>query len=240
MPMACENTRITILYIDDSAVEREVVRHLLEAEGCEVVATGSPQAGVEVACRMVPDLILLDLHMPGMDGWAVARRLHAIPELQAVPIVALSSTINEEERAAVYTTFDGFLKKPVDVDAFPSEVRGYIARGRDDTATPGSVREKGEAASADPPAGVHDALEALEKIRATLSHDLRSPLTVMISYASTVGKGKAGNLSERQREMLDLVVEQGFKMDSDIVELARIARETLERYRYPQPSRDDE
>ncbi len=61
---------------------------------------------------------------------------------------------------------------------------------------------------------------------------LRSPLTVMISYASTVGKGKAGNLSERQKEMLDLVVEQGFKMDADIVELVRIARETLDRYGY--------
>jgi two-component system cell cycle response regulator DivK len=231
-PMAHENTRTTILYIDDSAVEREVVRHLLEAEGCEVVATGSPQAGVEVARRMVPDLILLDLHMPGMDGWAVARRLHTIPELQTVPIVALSSTINEEERAEVYAVFDGFLKKPVDVDVFPSEVRGYIAKGRDGAAIPVSSPEAKEASEAEPPDGVREALETLERIRSMLSHDLRSPLTVMISYASTVGKGKAGNLSERQKEMLDLVVEQGFKMDADIVELARIARETLDRYGY--------
>jgi two-component system, cell cycle response regulator DivK len=230
--MARENTRITILYIDDSAVEREVVRHLLEAEGCEVVATGSPQAGIEVARRMVPDLILLDLHMPGMDGWAVARRLHGITELQTVPIIALSSTINEEERAEVYAIFDGFLKKPVDVDVFPSEVHGYIARGREDNAAPRPVRAAEEATTAEPPEGVREALEALERIRSTLSHDLRSPLTVMISYAGTVGKGKAGNLSERQKEMLDLVVEQGFKMDADIVELARIARETLDRYGY--------
>lgn len=230
--MARENTRITILYIDDSAVEREVVRHLLEAEGCEVVATGSPQAGMEVARRMVPDLILLDLHMPGMDGWAVARRLQAIAELQAVPVVALSSTINEEERARVYEVFDGFLKKPVDVDAFPQEVRGYVARGKEVAAAPGPVQVAAGAAAAEPPDGVREALETLESIRSMLSHDLRSPLTVMISYASTVGKGKAGNLSERQKEMLDLVVEQGFKMDADIVELARIARETLDRYGY--------
>ncbi|MEW6555646.1 MAG: response regulator [Actinomycetota bacterium] len=230
--MAHEKTMTTVLYIDDSAVEREIVRHLLEADGCEVVATGSPQAGVEVARRMIPDLVLLDLHMPGMDGWAVARRLHALPELQAVPIIALSSTVSEEERAEVYTVFDGFVKKPVDVDAFPREVRGYIARGREDAAEQAPVRVAGVADAVEPPDGAGDALQTLERIRSTLSHDLRSPLTVMISYASTVGKGKAGNLSERQKEMLDLVVEQGFKMDADIVELARIARETLDRYGY--------
>jgi CheY-like chemotaxis protein len=233
--MAHEKPMTTVLYIDDSAVEREVVRHILEADGCEVVATGSPQAGVEVARRIVPDLILLDLHMPGMDGWAVARRLHAIPELQAVPSVALSSTISEEERAEVYAVFDGFLKKPVDVDAFPREVRGYISRGREEAATSVPVSMAEMTATAEPPEGVSEALQALERIRSTLSHDLRSPLTVMISYASTVGKGKAGSLSERQKEMLDLVVEQGFKMDADIVELARIARETLERYGYAAP-----
>ena len=78
-----------------------------------------------------------------------------------------------------------------------------------------------------------EALEALEKIRSILSHDLRSPLTVMISYAGTVGKGRVGDLSERQSEMLDLVVEQGFKLDKMIAELVRIARETLKRYNYP-------
>jgi hypothetical protein len=55
----------------------------------------------------------------------------------------------------------------------------------------------------------------------------------MISYASTVGRGKVGDLSERQGEMLNLVVEHGFKMDELISELVRIARETLERYDYP-------
>ena len=78
-----------------------------------------------------------------------------------------------------------------------------------------------------------EALESLEKIRGALSHDLRTPLTVMISYANTVGREKVGDLNEKQREMLDLVVDQGFQMDALISELVRIARESLDSYDYP-------
>jgi two-component system, cell cycle response regulator DivK len=227
-----DKRKVTVLYIDDSAVEREVVCHLLTVEGCEVMATGNPEAGIELARERVPDLILLDLHMPGMDGRAVVERLRTIPALQGVPVVALSASIKEEERANVYASFDGFLKKPVDAEVFPREVRAFISRGREDTVASGDGKEGGGIPSAAIPEDVLEALETLEKIRATMSHDLRSPLTVMISYASTVGKGKAGNLSERQKEMLDLVVEKGFEMDELIAELVRIARKTLERYGY--------
>jgi CheY-like chemotaxis protein len=224
--------KTVVLYIDDSAVEREIVRQLLEAEGCEVMATGSPEAGIKLACKKMPDLILLDLHMPGMDGCAVVDRLREVPALQPVPVVALSASIKEEEREEVYARFDGFLKKPVDVDAFPAEVRGFISQGRVDATVSGDGQEGEKAGGADLPEEARDALEALEKIRATMSHDLRAPLTVMISYASTVGREKVGNLTERQREMLDLVVEQGFDMDALISELVKIARETLDRYGY--------
>jgi len=222
--------KITVLYIDDSAVEREIVCQLLEAEGCCVVATGVPEQGIEMACESVPDLILLDLHMPGMDGCAVVDRLREVPELKEIPIVALSASIKEEEREEVYARFDGFLKKPVDVEALPRELRGYMSRGRGGKASPGKEGESGAGSPDDLPEDARSALETLEKIRSTMSHDLRSPLTVMISYASTVGREKAGSLTERQKEMLELVVEQGFKMDKLIAELVRIARETLDDY----------
>ena len=209
--------------------------NILEAEGYEVMTTGSPEAGIGLACRMVPDLVLLDLYMPGMDGFSVVERLREEPCLQPVPVVAMSASINEDERSEVNASFDGFVKKPVDVDNFPAEVRDFIARGRADALSPGEedrAKEEGAAVAAE---GAEEALEMLEKIRATLSHDLRSPLTVMISYAGTVGKGKAGDLSERQAEMLELVVEQGFKMDELIGQLVRMARDTLDRYGYLPP-----
>ena len=224
-----ETCKTTVLYIDDSAVEREIIRQLLEAEGCYVMTAGTPESGIDIACRKTPDLILLDLHMPGMDGCEVVKRLRRVPELGKVPIVALSASIKEEEREEIYARFDGFLKKPVDIEAFPREVRGYISKGGGGAATPAGSGERagfeGELSEE-----ARDALEALEKIRAAMSHDLRSPLTVMISYASTVEREKAGSLTARQKEMLELVIEQGFKMDALISDLVRIARETLDRY----------
>jgi|GEM_PF-1132040 CheY-like chemotaxis protein len=222
----------TVLYIDDSTVEREIVRQLLEAEGCEVMTTGDPQEGIGLASENVPDLILLDLHMPGMDGCGVVELMRKVPKLHKVPIVALSASIKEEEREEVYARFDGFLKKPIDVDAFPLEVKGYIRQGRGETAVD-TVGNKGEdTGGGDIPADAVDALATLEKIRAIMSHDMRTPLTVMISYASTVGREKVGNLTPRQKEMLELVVEQGFKLDELISDLVRIARETLDGYGY--------
>ncbi len=238
--MAAGTKKPTILYIDDSTLEREIVCRLLEADGCEVVSTGSPEAGVELACRVVPDLVLLDLYMPGMDGLAVVERLREEPSLQSVPVVAMSASINEDEWEEVNASFDGFVKKPVNMDVFPAEVREFIARGREEAPAHGEAEPGKKKSAAAAPEDSREALEALERIRSSLSHDLRSPLTVMISYAGTVGRGKAGELSERQKEMLDLVVEQGFEMDKLIAELARLAGEVLERYGYPGPSKGDE
>lgn len=242
--MAAEKKKTTVLYIDDSAVEREVVCHLLEAEGCEVVSTGDPLAGIELAGEQVPDLILLDLHMPGMDGLAVAGRLREVPALRGVPIVALSASLNEQEREEVYARFDGLLKKPIDVDALHDEIQGYISQGHEEAESGMGTAMRAGARFATPPDGgsspttgpggeMLPALETLERIRSVMSHDLRTPLTVMISYASTVGREKVGDLSARQKEMLDLVVEQGFKMDELISELLSLARGTLDGYGYP-------
>ena len=75
--------------------------------------------------------------------------------------------------------------------------------------------------------------ETKDKFISIISHDLRTPLTVMISYANTVGREKVGTLNEQQKEMLELVVDQGFQMDELISELVRIAKQTLARYSYP-------
>ncbi len=69
--------------------------------------------------------------------------------------------------------------------------------------------------------------EALEKVRAALNHDLRTPLTVIISYAHTLAQGKAGPLTDKQRELLETVVEQGFKMDAMLNELVSVMRQAL-------------
>ena len=221
-----------VLYIDDSAVEREVVQRILEDRDFVILVTGSPDEGIELARRMKPDLILLDLHIPEMDGCAINERLRNMSQLESVPIIALSASINDEEKEEALDYFDGFIEKPVDVDLFPDQIHKLIEAGRQEKGL--VIRSSGgEKPKLSPAEGEEEVLKALEKIRAAVSHDLRTPLTVMISYASTVGREKVGTLNDRQREMLDLVVEQGFQLDALISELVRIARETLDRYDYP-------
>jgi CheY-like chemotaxis protein len=220
-----------ILYIEDSGVDRELIRQLLEGEGFNVLVTGKPDNGIELAQNKIPDLILIDLHLPGMDGSMIARILREMPQLGRVPIVALSASIKEEELEDLLVPFDGFLEKPVDLETFPKTILEFISKGRSyKPEIKASEHKKVEVTISEE---TREVLEALEKVRAAMSHDLRTPLTVMISYANTVGREKVGTLTEQQKEMLELVVDQGFQMDALISELVRIAKQALSRYSYP-------
>jgi two-component system, cell cycle response regulator DivK len=221
-----------ILYIEDSGVDRELIRRLLEGEGFNVFVTGEPDHGIELARSKIPDLILIDLHLPDMDGGMIANILRDIPQLGRVPIVAISASIKEEEREDLTAPFDGFLEKPVDLETFPKSVLDFISRGRT-FKSDAKTKAKKERPGIDLSEDTREVLESLEKVRAAMSHDLRTPLTIMISYANTVGREKVGTLNEQQKEMLDLVVDQGFQMDELISELVRIAKQTLARYSYP-------
>ncbi|MFW6113999.1 MAG: response regulator [Actinomycetota bacterium] len=223
----------TILHIEDSAVEREIIRQVLEAEGFEVISSSEPVEGIELARRRVPHLILVDLHLPDMDGYKTVKNLRKLPQLDQVPIVALSASVSEEEKRKCRDFFDGFLDKPIDDENFPGLVLDLISRGREYPRSTDGAPEGMKRGAAELSKETREALEALEKVRAAMSHDLRTPLTVMISYANTVGREKVGGLNEKQKEMLDMVVDHGFQMDTLISELVRIAKDTLDRFEYP-------
>lgn len=224
----------TVLYIEDSSAEREVVCRLLASEIMEVIAAGEAEEGLELARSFKPDLILLDLHLPGMDGCAIARNLRGIPHLEPVPIIAFSASIDEGEKEEAMAYCDGFMEKPVDVRILPDRVLELIEAGRGGGRM---VKANGTAAAAEgeatSPGEAGEVLQTLEAIRAVMSHDLRTPLTVIISYASTVAGEKAGPLNDKQKELLETLVEHGFKMDNLITDLVHIARETLKRHGYP-------
>jgi CheY-like chemotaxis protein len=224
--------KVTVLHIEDSGVDREIVRQLLEAEDFTVISTASAKVGIELAKSRVPDIILVDYHLPDMDGCDVAMQLRMMTQLRLVPIIAISATVSEEELEQCDAHFDGFIEKPIDADTFPRKVLELVSRGRSHRVYPAAETKKERKPPSEIPEDAREALQSLEKIRAALSHDLRTPLTVMISYANTVGREKVGDLNEKQREMLDLVVDQGFQMDALISELVRIARESLDNYDY--------
>src|SRR6185369_8574512 len=80
----------TILVAEDSLDSREMLRVLLEMKGYAVVSAADGHRAVEVALREVPDLLLIDLQLPGLDGLSVARELRRHPELQSVPMIIIS------------------------------------------------------------------------------------------------------------------------------------------------------
>jgi two-component system, cell cycle response regulator DivK len=120
-----------ILVIEDNLQNRYLVTFLLEQSGHEVVAAEDGPLGIELAGKLCPDLILLDIQLPGMDGYAVARALKSNPALRATPIVAVTSyaMVGDREQAMA-AGCDGYLEKPVNPETFVADVTRYLPPAR--------------------------------------------------------------------------------------------------------------
>jgi len=112
----------TILLIEDNEQNLYLTTFLLEQHGFKVVPARSGPEGIELASRVQPDLILLDIQLPQMDGYAVARALRQDPALHAVPIVAVTSyaMVGDRERALA-AGCNGSIEKPLNPDTWKYE-----------------------------------------------------------------------------------------------------------------------
>jgi two-component system, cell cycle response regulator DivK len=123
-----------ILLIEDNEQNRYLVTFLLEKRGYEVVAASDGPTGVALAAKTRPDAILLDIQLPGMDGYAVARALRECPSVASTPIVAVTSyaMVGDKEKALA-AGCDGYLEKPINPETFVSQVEGYLPVREDDS-----------------------------------------------------------------------------------------------------------
>jgi two-component system, cell cycle response regulator DivK len=116
-----------ILLIEDNEQNRYMLTFLLEQHGHEVIAAVSGTLGLELAAKVHPDLILLDIQLPGMDGYAVARSLKGDPRLKSIPIVAVTSYAMVGDRERVLAAgAEGYIEKPIDPDTFVDEVESFL------------------------------------------------------------------------------------------------------------------
>jgi two-component system chemotaxis response regulator CheY len=113
-----------ILIVDDDESIRQIVRICLTDDGFEVCEAPNGQAALDALDGFRPDLILLDLRMPIMDGWEFARRYEKLPG-EHVPIVAFVAALNAEHECATLTTAS-ILAKPFDLDDLLAAVRGQL------------------------------------------------------------------------------------------------------------------
>lgn len=120
-----------ILIVDDYEDNRELLRLMLEAAGHSVREAGSGQAGLQMALDEAPDLILVDLSMPGLDGWGVLRELRADERTRHVPCAAVTAFDDGERQGALAQGFDAYLPKPYHRTELLETVARLLARGRE-------------------------------------------------------------------------------------------------------------
>lgn len=117
----------TILLIEDNAQNRYLTIFLLEQHGHRVVEAETGPLGLEKAAQLQPDLILLDIQLPGMDGHAVARALKSDPALHGIPVVAVTSYAMAGDREkCLEAGAEGYIEKPIDPDSFVAEVERFL------------------------------------------------------------------------------------------------------------------
>lgn len=120
----------TILLIEDNEQNRYLTTFLLEREGYRIVPATDGATGISTAQALSPDLILLDIQLPRMDGYAVARALRAIEGLRDVPIIAVTSYAMAGDREkALEAGCTGYLEKPINPDTFVADVVSFLPAG---------------------------------------------------------------------------------------------------------------
>jgi two-component system cell cycle response regulator DivK len=118
-----------VLIVDDNERNRRLARDVLRAAGLRTLEAVDGGAGIAIATERLPDVVLLDLQLPDMDGTDVARELRQEARTAGLAVVAWSARPYLGDRARLLAAgFDGYLEKPIDVKEFPEQVRSYCAR----------------------------------------------------------------------------------------------------------------
>jgi two-component system cell cycle response regulator DivK len=119
-----------VLIVEDNDKNLKLARDLLQFAGFRTLEATSAEDGIALARRERPDLVLMDIQLPGMDGIAALRLLREDERTASIPIVALTASVMKSDRERFDAAgFDGFMQKPIDVKTFAADVRGFCKRG---------------------------------------------------------------------------------------------------------------
>ncbi len=120
-------TKKKILIVEDNAMNRALLMAILKPEGYELLTAENGQIGVDMAARELPDLILMDVMLPVMNGYDATRKIKANPATRHIPIVAVTANAVPTERdRALDAGCDGYITKPVDTRALPNQVKLFL------------------------------------------------------------------------------------------------------------------
>jgi two-component system cell cycle response regulator DivK len=121
----------SVLVVEDNALNLKLVRAVLEHAGFRVRAAVTAEDALAQALADPPDLVLMDLQLPGMDGYAGLQALRAAPATRAIPVLAVTALAMRPDREkAQLAGFDGYIEKPISVRDLPEQVRAALRRPR--------------------------------------------------------------------------------------------------------------
>jgi CheY-like chemotaxis protein len=119
-----------ILIIEDNERNLKLVRDVLRFNGFRTAEARTAEDGLALASSRPPDLVLLDLQLPGIDGIEAFRQLRASPPTAGIPVVAVTASAMKDDRERVLRAgFDGYLEKPISVRELPGQVRAFLTAG---------------------------------------------------------------------------------------------------------------
>ena len=125
-------TTAHILYIEDNEFNQRLTKKILQPAGFTISQALDGIQGIKKAVDLRPDLILMDLDLPNLDGLGVAAKIKSVPGLEKIPLVALTSRRTKRERdRALVVGCDGYIEKPIDAVTFPSQIRTYLEGKRE-------------------------------------------------------------------------------------------------------------
>ncbi|HSY21068.1 MAG TPA: hybrid sensor histidine kinase/response regulator [Polyangiaceae bacterium] len=204
-----------VLHIEDDPANRLLVRKLLAAEGHEVIDAADGLEGIRHALAMRPDLVLVDLNIPGLDGYEVTLRLRGEPSLGGMRIVAITAEGDRDTSFAVGC--DGFIQKPIDARSFASLVSLYIGGHREPyTSSPDATGERLRTQSHRIVAhleqkvaelsAANERLREVERLRTefyrNISHELATPMTPIVGYLRMLLDEELGSLNKPQAKAM--------------------------------------
>jgi signal transduction histidine kinase len=244
-----------VLYVEDNPVNRILVRRVLTKAGYVVFEAEDGLSGIQIAEQERPDIILMDIMLPGLDGHQVTTRLKSLPDLAQTPVVALTARVlaGDRERALI-AGCDGYISKPIDVDRLPNQIAEFLEGKREEVE--GDVesrltlqREFTQALALQLEKQVLDLERANAEFRrmdelkskfiAMASHELKTPLAVIQGYL-TILESHMDNLDA----MLDDTTQASLvgigkgvgrlkAIIEDMLDVVRIESKTLPIHREP-------
>lgn len=213
-----------ILYIDDDSNNRALINRLLTSYNFQVIEAETGLEGIQIAQENTPDLILMDINMPGLDGHETTTRMRTISGLNKTPIIALTIRTTAGERELALTAgCDGYISKPINVDKFPHQIIDYLQGYKDKISHDekyhflGKYSQKLVERLESKIIQLEEAnvrLQKIDKIKSDFvtlaAHELRTPITLVYGYSRLLQteiqeldddklfeNGRIGNLTDR-------------------------------------------